>query len=310
MSDTAQSVIAFRNAVRGDGYLFGEINAIGSASKFSEVWTKYEFRHSIPHVIIQVDTEIGNIQIETSIRDARDGNLLSTIFESYSNNLNELIGAGVYIYPSDDFQKAIISGAERKNGNYHKIRVKEDRRVLFRGVNISGLNRYPNPLNKLHSSIQCTRERTKNTNGWLEAELVSRKCEDKTILYATSEKVDVLDAEWSFSQDISGIKNLESFTASLSATECLENETSGAKVWIKPVWDLEWYECRDEIFLSDDEFWIICKKPSSLEPTMTEKCLNKINLFRRNKRKHVFATDDYRVGKSAKREEDWFVKKD
>lgn len=311
MFDTARSVVAFRNAVRGDGYLFGEINAVGCTSKFFEFWMKYEFRHSHPYVVLQVNTEIGEIQVDVSIRDARDGSVLSDIFEPHSSSIDELIGTGVYLYPNDDFEESSISNRQNKGDNYHRLRLKDDRKVKFRGSGIGSLNMYPRRKEKLHSVIQCTDERTSNTNGWLEAELELKEHNDKNVLYATRDEINILGAEWNFDDDLSGVRDLESFTSSLSAIHCLEDESPGAKVWIKPVWDLEWYECRDEMFLSDDEYWVICQKPSSLEPTTTQRYLNKIGLFNDNKMKRGFSADrNPRVGKSAKSREDWFVKSD
>lgn len=308
MSDPASRVTELQDALQDEGAINAEVTGVGALSRFDEGFRKYDFRYEKPYVMLNLDTEMDEIQVLVDIKNLTNPPLEGILTNS---NLQDLIGEQVNIRTDDSFRHIYFSSHANINDDVttYRPRVKKTMKVKFAGKHAGLLRTYTNSISRAESILENCYLRCRDPYEWMEVELNYREKDDETVVYATKNGSE-LSASWSFENSMKGTNRLRKFADSLSAIQLLDQDVGKLSAWIKPIWDLNSTETPNSMLLSDDEYWAVCGHPENVNNRSISESI--VNLLNPRSDKILFADgSDMRRSKSARycEVEDWFMKK-
>lgn len=308
MSDPASRVIELEDALQDEGAINTEVTGVGALSRFDESFRKYDFRYGKPYVMLNLDTDMDEIQVLIGVK-----NLINTPLESglTDSNLEGLIGERVNIRTNDSFRHIHFDSHGSTDGDVptYRPRVKKTMKVKFAGKHAGLLRTCTNSIDRAESIIENCYLRRRNPYEWMEVELNYREKQNETVIYATKNDRE-LSASWSFNKSMKGTNRLRKFANSLSVIQLLDHDVGKSSAWIKPIWDLNPIEAPKSMLISDDEYWAVCEHPDNINNRSIGESI--ISLLDPRSDRILFADgSDMRRSKSSQycETKDWFVRK-
>lgn len=277
----------YQNATEDDSVVKGEVVGVGAFGSFSTGWIGYDFMYEQPRILIDLNTEIGDFQLELDV-DELDNEILSLINDG-KTDLKNLIGRTMYIAPNEQFSRACISPDSKpvfENNSSYIIRSGDDNRQNVKqfdidtDMSLSGVQKMP--LDRINYILRTEiRRRFNGEYGWIKTEVEMNEKSDRVDFKADIGNP-VQSIRWSFDSGVDSYENIQSFLNELNLGHILA-EGCG-EVWIKPIRDLHFTNRpEDTDLISDNQVWV-----ASDEPLKPEK--DKPSLVDRIKR--FFSTKD------------------
>lgn len=271
MSDTVKGKLThYQNATNGDSVIEAEIIGVGAVGLFANGWIGYGFLYESPRVILDLDTEIGEFQLDLAVSELDYEPILS-LSDDGEVKLQRLLDKRFYIASNENFDRACISNDSNVSFNRdrsHIIRCGDDRiqnvpeLKMDTEIKMSGTQKMP--LTRMNHILQTEIQRRFDGEcGWMRTEIEMVETNDEVIF--TSDIDDgVSTASWSFNSNVNGYESIEGFMKELNL-ECVLTERSG-KLWVKPVRDIH-FDNRptNTDLISDNQTWIASSQPMKPE---------------------------------------------
>lgn len=309
MTDPAIRVTELRDAIQDKGSITSRVTGIGALSRFDEAFKSYDFIHEKPYIMMELENRIEDIQVLISIGDLTE-EPLRTLFKD--SNINDILGSSLNIKVNDSFKEICLENPNNDNKSKtskYRPRVQKTSKVRFAGRHAGLLRTRTNGIDRADRMITNTLTRCSNSTDWMKVDLKYRETDDETVVYAVENDRE-LTAEWSFHNGIQGTRMLQDFADNLQAIQLLDDDIGKCSAWVKPIWDLESYETKDEIFVSDDEYWVVSEDPHEDNKRSLKDILTGLTGLWSEKKLTILSGSDLRRSASCSYcgDEDWYVK--
>jgi hypothetical protein len=270
MSNSVSDRLAhYQNATKEDSVIKGKIVEVSAFGSFSTGWINYDFMYEIPHILIDLRTEIGIFQLELTV-DKLDYNPILSWVGGNKTDLRNLVGNSMYVAPNEKFDRACISADPQVVFN------KEKSHIIRSGDNIQNVNEFKMdtdmsmsgiqkmPLDRINYILQTEIYRHfDNENGWIKTDVEMQENSEEVIFTARiKNSVDTIN--WSFKNGVNDYENIRSFLDKLNLGHIL-TESCG-ELWVKPIRDLHFTNRpKDTDLISDNQTWVASARPMKPE---------------------------------------------
>lgn len=256
MSESVSDRLAhYQNATKEDSVIKGEIIEVSAFGSFSTGWIEYDFMYEIPHILIDLSTEVGIFQLELIVNELDYNPILSWIGEN-KTDLRNLVGRSMYVAPNEKFDRACISVDPQvvfEEEKSHIIRCGPSKQnvkdfKIDTDMSMSGVQKMP--IDRMNYILQTEIIRHFNSeHGWIKTDIEMQENSEEVIFTARIENsVDTID--WSFKNGVNDYENIRSFLDKLNIGNILTESCS--ELWVKPIRDLHFTNRPEDTDLISD----------------------------------------------------------